>query len=64
MTKRKKITVKVAVRICKTCAHEENYHKGLGFLTRLACLVTGCRCRRWEFGRTEMRDEEKWVDDK
>lgn len=58
MTPKKKKTVKVTERMCKTCDHEETYHKGRGFLRTLSCMVTGCKCKIWVFGYERTLTEE------
>ena len=58
MTPKKKKIVVIVDEMCKTCDHEKTYHKGGGFLSRVKCLVTGCKCTRFIFGRKrEIRSE-------
>lgn len=58
MTPKKKKIVEIIDKMCQTCDHEETYHKGGGFLSRVSCMVTGCKCKRFVFGRKRVtRDE-------
>jgi hypothetical protein len=58
MTPKKTKTVKIIDKMCKTCDHEESYHKGGGMLSRKSCMVTGCKCKVFVFGRSRETSSE------
>jgi hypothetical protein len=64
LSKRKQFKqVEIIDKMCKTCDHEETYHKGGGLLRRLGCMVTGCRCRVFVFGRNRRTVSQVLVDE-
>lgn len=60
--KKKTKIVRITEKVCRNCDHEETYHKGGGFLSRVKCLVTGCKCPGWVFGRNKTTESEVIVD--